>query len=155
MAQQQTVRPARVAQQPLKVRSPQALWVNDYERSAGAFEIQDAVQRFMAVNEPYERAEKQAVLKRLGASVMDMHYQSQVTAGPILDAYLAEKLQRSEMGCWVITGTGHHTAEGHQAKGGVLFQTVEDYLIHYGYSYNIGIDGQARSGAFFVKKTRA
>ena len=153
LQQQQMTQPARTNHVPLKVKIPLDLWINDYERSAGAFGIQDPMERFNVVNAAYGRAERQALLGRLGVSVIDMHYQSKVTAEVVLDRLLSEKLRSAQHGCWVITGTGHHTADGHQVKGGVLFDTVKDYLDFYGYSYNIGIDRQARAGAFFVQKT--
>ena len=70
----------------------------------------------------------------------------------MLDAVLPTALNRHGE-AWVITGTGHHTAQAsHQrkAEGGALRQSVEGYLRECGYDAYPGKDRSGHSGAFLV-----
>mmetsp|Transcript_20382 Transcript_20382/g.24749 ORF Transcript_20382/g.24749 Transcript_20382/m.24749 type:complete len:353 (-) Transcript_20382:1159-2217(-) len=141
---------------PRKIKIPIELWLNEFERPMNAFDISDPEQRYSYVNQPYYAEGRAQALESLGVRVMDLHYQSKTTAVFVLDAHLHQELERSNKGCWIITGTGHHTAaNSHQKKhvGGVLFQCVLNYLQEGGYYYRIGLDKQGKSGAFFVKKS--
>jgi DNA-nicking Smr family endonuclease len=80
--------------------------------------------------------------------VIDLHYQSTKTFTAVLDAVLQESLQAHAQ-VWVVTGTGHHTAVGHQ-KAGALAQAVQAYLDWWGYDYSTGKDSQGKSGSFLV-----
>ena len=72
------------------------------------------------------------------------------TAPVVLECKLLTALyQHAEV--WIVTGTGHHTAAGsHQKGGGVLFNTVEAYLMERGFKYFTGKDASGHTGAFLV-----
>ena len=62
-------------------------------------------------------------------SLLDVHFQSKTTIRTVLDHFLVSSLRQNEE-VWIITGSGHHVAKGHQKResGGVLFNSVKEYL---------------------------
>ena len=51
---------------------------------------------------------------------------------------------------WLVTGTGHHVAAGHQKRGATLFAFVGQYLAENEYDFVEAKDTQGRSGSFRV-----
>jgi hypothetical protein len=94
-----------------------------------------------------------------GAGVVDLHFQSLSTFESVLTQNLSSELQQyGEV--WVITGSGHHVAVGHQVTGGVLFKEVKAYLEEWlgenkGCKVFVGKDGGGKSGAFLVVSASA
>mmetsp|Transcript_17517 Transcript_17517/g.22930 ORF Transcript_17517/g.22930 Transcript_17517/m.22930 type:complete len:315 (+) Transcript_17517:222-1166(+) len=157
VASSSTLTGRQLSNTPRKVKIPIELWLNEYDRPANAFSISDPEERYQYVNAPYRTDGRVQALNSLGVTVMDLHYQSKTTAAFILDAHLAHELEMSKKGCWIITGTGHHTAvNSHQQKaaGGVLFKCVTTYLKEEEYRFNIGQDMQGNSGALLVLKPK-
>lgn len=68
-----------------------------------------------------------------GVTLLDVHFQSAKTVVPVLDRFLPSALADNDE-VWIITGSGHHVAVGHQrredktASGGVLYNAVRRYL---------------------------
>lgn len=62
-------------------------------------------------------------------AVLDVHFQSAKTVTPVLNRFLIPALKKNDE-VWIITGSGHHVAVGHQKRegGGVLFNAVKRYL---------------------------
>ena len=84
--------------------------------------------------------------------MLDLHYQSLSSFHLILDEYLDQSLRKEvKGGVWILTGTGHHVTEGHQKKGGVLFDAVREYLVERGHCFDIGKDKGGMGGAYFVR----
>ena len=138
--QQQTVTPRQAGGATKRaVLFPSELWVSDAERDAAAcFGIADPIKRFREVNTVNKSPD-----------VMDMHYQSTVTARTVLDALLWPMLQQHGA-VWLVTGTGHHVAAGHQKRGATLFAFVGAYLTEYEYDFVEAKDSQGRSGSYRV-----
>ena len=83
--------------------------------------------------------------------VVDLHFQSTVTAPVVLDEVLEKAYSASPTGnVWIVTGSGHHVAKGHQKQGGHLLKAVEDYLWDRGWTYSIGKDQSGHQGALCV-----
>lgn len=98
-------------------RLPEEFWVDSAARDArAAFAIPDPLERFAFVMGSHG----------LPATALDLHFQSQATVGVVLDGRLRSTL-REHGRAWLLTGTGHH-AQGHQQRGGVLFDCVGTYL---------------------------
>ena len=124
---------------------PTELWVPQYLRNPAIFQEQDPMLRYAMVMESHGGRKH----------VIDLHYQSTRTAPTVLDSVLAEHLANisAEQGLWIITGTGHHVAEGHQKGGGVLYEAVDRYLTERGIAHVPGKDATGRlAGAFFLKR---
>jgi len=84
-----------------------------------------------------------------GAGVVDLHFQSLSTFSQLLTSHLEAQFSLySEV--WVITGSGHHVATGHQTTGGVLWKAVKELLEESGRKAFIAKDGAGNSGAFLV-----
>ena len=95
-------------------------------------------------------------------ALLDVHFQSAKTITPVLNRFLVPALKKNEE-VWVITGSGHHVAVGHQRRegGGVLFNAVKRYLEdnedEMALEYRIGKDtsggkNKSSGGAFLVRK---
>lgn len=126
--------------QPKKVKVPQSIWTHDLQRDPAAFQIEDPIARYEAVNQETH------------SYVMDLHFQSTRTAPVVLDELLESALaaHQSRGHVWVVTGTGHHTGKSH-VKAGALFEAVKAYLIECGYDFDLGADKGGYLGAFCVR----
>ena len=96
-------------------------------------------------------------------AVLDVHFQSAKTIAPVLNRFLAPALKKNDE-VWIITGSGHHVAVGHQRRegGGVLFNAVKRYLEEHedelALEFRIGKDtsggkNKSSGGALLVRKT--
>ena len=67
------------------------------------------------------------------ATLLDVHFQSAKTITPVLNRFLVPALKKNDE-VWIVTGSGHHVAAGHQKRegGGVLFNAVKRYLENHG-----------------------
>lgn len=125
------------------VKIPQDLWNHHVNRDAGAFHIQDPLQRYAEVCKSVPRND-----------VIDLHFQSTKTFGIVLSNVLPLKLREQEE-VWVVTGSGHHVARSsHQIKGGALEAAVHAWLETEGYTFVKGRDRNGHSGAVLVKSNR-
>lgn len=95
-------------------------------------------------------------------AVLDVHFQSAKTVTPVLNRFLIPALKKNDE-VWVITGSGHHVAVGHQRRegGGVLFNAVKRYLEDHAeelaLEFRIGKDtsggkNKCSGGALLVRK---
>lgn len=95
-------------------------------------------------------------------ALLDVHFQSGKTVAPVLDRFLRPALKRNDE-VWVVTGSGHHVAAGHQRRegGGVLFNAVKRYLEdredEMALEFRVGKDtscgkNKSSGGAFLVRK---
>jgi len=92
-------------------------------------------------------------------TLLDVHFQSAKTITPVLNRFLVPALKKNDE-VWIVTGSGHHVAVGHQKRegGGVLFNAVKRYLEDHGdeMEMRIGKDtsgGKNKNGggAFLVR----
>ncbi|KAF4697618.1 hypothetical protein FOZ60_004517 [Perkinsus olseni] len=140
------------------VKIPDGVWRNHEDGAAdAAFSIQDPVERFKYVN-----ADRPLPLGQEGDIVIDLHFQSLKSVEEALDFALDFALWRHPcLSVWVVTGVGTHVPEGHQRKGGVLFEAVKESILHrlsmtapYIVSQIlVGVDGNGRPGALWIKKS--
>ena len=98
-------------------------------------------------------------------TLIDCHFQSAKTIAPVLDRFLSVAVKKHDE-LWVVTGSGHHVAAGHQRResGGVLFNAVMRYLeereaLDKTFAFKVGKDtsggrNKSSGGAFVVRKTR-
>jgi hypothetical protein len=88
---------------------------------------------------------------------MDLHFQSLSSWRGLLETNLPPLLRAFEE-VWVLTGSGHHVAAGHQSSGGVLEQAVGEWLGGWvakgGGRAMQGRDGAGNGGAFLVVSAR-
>lgn len=95
-------------------------------------------------------------------AVLDVHFQSAKTVTPVLNRFLVPALKKNYE-VWIITGSGHHVAVGHQRRegGGVLFNAVKRYLEDHSeelaLEFRIGKDtsggkNKSSGGALLVRK---
>lgn len=95
-------------------------------------------------------------------TILDVHFQSGKTITPVLNRFLNTALKKNEE-VWVVTGSGHHVAVGHQRRegGGVLFNSVKRYLEdreeEMTLEFRIGKDtsggkNKTSGGAFLVRR---
>mmetsp|Transcript_14976 Transcript_14976/g.24774 ORF Transcript_14976/g.24774 Transcript_14976/m.24774 type:complete len:723 (-) Transcript_14976:61-2229(-) len=130
------------ATKPKFVKIPQDLWNHHVNRDAGAFHIQDPLQRYAEVCKSVPRPD-----------VIDLHFQSTKTFAMVLSTVLPLKLRENNQ-VWIVTGSGHHVARNsHQAKGGALEASVQTWLEMEGYAFVKGRDRNGHSGAVLVKST--
>ena len=98
-------------------------------------------------------------------AVLDVHFQSAKTVTPVLNRFLVPALKKNYE-VWIITGSGHHVAVGHQRRegGGVLFNAVKRYLEDHSeelaLEFRIGKDtsggkNKSSGGALLVRKAVA
>eukprot|EP00924_Labyrinthula_sp_SR-Ha-C_P015748 augustus_masked-scaffold_4-processed-gene-8.53-mRNA-1 protein AED:0.96 eAED:1.00 QI:0/-1/0/1/-1/1/1/0/265 len=132
-----------------KVRIPQDMWVNNFERSSAvAMTIKDPLDRFLFVNRHFESNQE--------FKIMDLHYQS-LSSYEIVLSTILPKVKKGEK-VWIITGSGHHATDGHQKKSvqkgglnlGVLYTAVETWLDDHFYTFDIGVDVNGHPSAFVV-----
>ena len=121
----------------LYMQIPIDVWTPNYSRNPSHFQIVDPLERFREVN-------KHHALNPHRTNVIDVHYQTALSVLRVLDLLLPQYEQED---VWIVTGTGHHKG-GHQ-KSGVLFDTVERYLVSRNYLHLIGKSGET-TGAFFI-----
>ena len=124
---------------PRTVTVPQDLWTHEVARDSSAFHIADPLERYRAVN-------ARSVPPPGEDALVDLHFQTLRTVGPVLDAVLVPLKGRV---AWVVTGTGHHRS-GHQAEG-TLFAAVEEYLKERRLPYEVAKDVNGYRGAFRVR----
>eukprot|EP00578_Thalassiosira_sp_NH16_P010788 CAMPEP_0181121550 /NCGR_PEP_ID=MMETSP1071-20121207/24804_1 /TAXON_ID=35127 /ORGANISM="Thalassiosira sp., Strain NH16" /LENGTH=554 /DNA_ID=CAMNT_0023206389 /DNA_START=120 /DNA_END=1784 /DNA_ORIENTATION=- len=97
-------------------------------------------------------------------ALLDVHFQSAKTITPVLNRFLIPALKKNEE-VWVVTGSGHHVAVGHQKRegGGVLFNAVKRYLEEreedMAVEFRVGKDtsggkNKCSGGAFLVRKSQ-
>lgn len=99
------------------VRIPEGLWIDTARRDPEAFHERDPLARFARVNAAHALP-----------TVLDLHFQSAASFAAVLDATLHRTLAVHGE-AWVLTGSGHHVpSASHQARGGVLFEAVGQYL---------------------------
>ncbi|KAF4663376.1 hypothetical protein FOL47_005765, partial [Perkinsus chesapeaki] len=124
------------------VKIPDGVWRNHEDgTAAAAFSIQDPIERFKYVN-----ADRPLPTGQDGDIVIDLHFQSLKSVEQALDFALNFALWRHPcLSVWVVTGVGTHVPEGHQRKGGVLFEAVKE-AVEAG-SYHV------RSGTVELKST--
>lgn len=95
-------------------------------------------------------------------ALLDVHFQSAKTITPVLNHFLNQALKCNDE-VWVVTGSGHHVAVGHQRRegGGVLFNAVKKYLEErekeMSLEFRIGKDtsggkNKSSGGAFLVRR---
>jgi hypothetical protein len=120
---------------------PQDLWNPSEYRDVSAFHIADPMERYWFVASSHSHRE----------DVIDLHFQSLKTFNVVLDTVLPDKLSRMAE-VWIVTGTGHHVARGHQKGGGVLEDAVLEYLLQRGtYAVYRGRDRAGHGGAVLVR----
>eukprot|EP00929_Paragymnodinium_shiwhaense_P106252 TRINITY_DN7149_c0_g1_i1.p1 TRINITY_DN7149_c0_g1~~TRINITY_DN7149_c0_g1_i1.p1 ORF type:complete len:1019 (-),score=170.08 TRINITY_DN7149_c0_g1_i1:149-3205(-) len=117
-------------------------------RDASAFEISDPLDRFLAVNARNTGTQS--------AALLDLHFQTLQTFGPVLDEALAERIKMCPQGVWILASGAGSTRPQMRAGGvdssGGMFDAVREYLRRKRYDFAVGYDadGQQR-GAFFVR----
>jgi len=95
-------------------------------------------------------------------ALLDVHFQSAKTITPVLNRFLVPALKKHDE-AWIVTGSGHHVAVGHQRRegGGVLFNAVKRYLEDHeeemALEFCVGKDtsggkNKSSGGAFLVRK---
>jgi hypothetical protein len=101
--------------------------------------------------------------KRAGkVALLDVHFQSAKTITPVLNRFLIPAIKKNDE-VWIVTGSGHHVAVGHQRRegGGVLFNAVKRYLEDHEeemeWEFRIGKDcsggkNKISGGAILVRK---
>jgi hypothetical protein len=98
-------------------------------------------------------------------ALLDVHFQSAKTITPVLNRFLVPALKKNDE-VWIITGSGHHVAVGHQRRegGGVLFNAVKRFLEEHeeelALEFRIGKDtsggkNKNSGGALLVRKATA
>lgn len=132
--------------QPTSVRIPKEIWNPDVMRDPTVFDSAEPRARLEAVNAKCPG----------GTNVLDLHYQSTQSVEPLLDEFLPARLAKHPDGIWVITGTGHHLpAQSHQKRGeegGLLFNTVREYLSRRRYTFAIAIMARVKLVLFLCEK---
>jgi len=96
-------------------------------------------------------------------TLIDVHFQSAKSVVAVLNRFLPPALEESEE-VWIIAGLGTHVEVGHQKRGnfktgGVLFNSVKNYLFdneeEMGIEWRYGKDGvgaKHANGSFLVSK---
>ncbi len=126
---------------------PKEVWLPDTSNANFFHLYPDPIDRFHAVNDfhkPYlanitiplcfhidnEDGSSTTTSTSSGkVALLDVHFQSAKTITTVLNHFLPSALKQNEE-VWIITGSGHHVATGHQRResGGVLFNAVKKYL---------------------------
>lgn len=113
-------------------------------RDPSSFNIQDPLERFMAVNSHNTGTQS--------AALLDLHFQSPQTFQQVLDDVLPERLRMfPNEGVWVVTGGGSTAAARGQPQGRSLYDAVHAYLSRKHYDFAIGQGSDGTQGAFFVR----
>jgi hypothetical protein len=130
-----------LSRQLMTVKIPQDLWNPSINRNAGAFHIQNPIERYNEVSKSVSRED-----------VIDLHFQSTKTFPLVLSIVLPLKLRQHDE-VWVVTGSGHHVARNsHQKGGGALEAAVLTWLENEGYAFVRGRDRNGHGGALLVKR---
>jgi len=123
------------------VRIPQTLWTACYNRTSTAFHIRDPIERYKEVSSHVKRED-----------IVDLHFQSVKSFSIVLSKILPDKL-RNHSEVWVVTGNGHHVARNtHQRSGGILENSLIDWLTSNKYRFLRGKDKNGFRGAVLVKR---
>lgn len=123
------------------VRIPQSIWNACYNRPSTAFHIQDPLERYTEVSSSMKRDD-----------IVDLHFQSVKSFSIVLSKILPEKL-RNHSEVWIVTGTGHHIMRNtHKKSGGVLENSLIDWLTSNNYKFLRGKDKNGIRGAVLVKR---
>jgi hypothetical protein len=112
------------------VKIPESVWRTYPENIAvEAFSIENPIERFAFVNSKAKQAP--SIIDDEGCFVLDLHFQSTRTVETVLKQitpqclrYLSADFGTKGNNIWLITGSGSSVPRGHQAKGGVLYDTV-------------------------------
>jgi len=121
-------------------------------RDTSAFDISDPLDRFAAVNARNTGTQS--------AALLDLHFQSVQTVGPVLDDVLPERLKMFQQGgVWLVTGALSGAAAAANSvqrappalQGGGLFDAVREYLVRHRYEFAIGQDDAGTPSAFLVR----
>ena len=158
---------------------PKEVWLPSTANSDCFHLFPNPIERFNAVNnhhksylasvtipkcfESSSTSAKTKTRKNAGkVTLLDVHFQSAKTIAPVLNRFLPSALKRNDE-VWVVTGSGHHVAVGHQRRegGGVLFNAVKRYLEEreedMDVEFRVGKDtsggkNKSSGGAFLVQK---
>jgi len=123
------------------IKIPQNLWNACYNRPSTAFHIQDPIERYEEVSSSVKRED-----------IVDLHFQSVKSFPIVLSTILPDKL-RNHSEVWVVTGTGHHVVRNtHQKSGGILENSLIDWLTSNNYKFLRGKDKNGHRGAVLVKR---
>lgn len=123
------------------VKIPQNLWNSCYNRPTTAFHIQDPIDRYEEVSSSVKRED-----------IVDLHFQSVKSFPIVLSTILPDKL-RNHSEVWIVTGTGHHVVRNtHQKSGGILENSLIDWLTSKNYKFLRGKDKNGFRGAVLVKR---
>lgn len=93
-----------------------------------AFSITDPIARFAFVNAKAKPAP--SMVDSEGCFVIDLHFQSTKSVEVVLNQIFPQCIRylSADSGIkgniWLITGAGRHVPAGHQAKGGILYESV-------------------------------
>eukprot|EP00928_Gymnodinium_smaydae_P036627 TRINITY_DN25571_c0_g3_i1.p1 TRINITY_DN25571_c0_g3~~TRINITY_DN25571_c0_g3_i1.p1 ORF type:complete len:1052 (+),score=237.55 TRINITY_DN25571_c0_g3_i1:96-3158(+) len=128
---------------PAQVLLPKAIAQATDLRDLGAFYIADPLDRFLAVNARNTGTQS--------AALLDLHFQSAQTVGPLLEEVLPERLRMFPDGVWVIFGTPKSAQEQHQFKAEIA-ETLQKFLRERKFDFAPGFDSDGvRWPAFFVR----
>lgn len=155
---------------------PKEVWLPSTANSDCFHLYPNAIERFKAVNNhhasylasvsiplSFDNHINNNKAKRGGkVALLDVHFQSAKTITPVLNRFLIPAVKKSDE-VWIITGSGHHVAVGHQRRegGGVLFNAVKRYLEDHEeemeWEFRIGKDcsggkNKTSGGALLVRK---
>lgn len=113
----------------LSTNIPETVWrVYLPSIAAEAFAIEDPIARFAFVNARAKPAP--SMVDNEGCFVIDLHFQSTKSVEVVLNQIFPQCIRylSADSGVkgniWLITGAGRHVPSGHQAKGGVLYDSV-------------------------------
>ncbi|KAL7461651.1 hypothetical protein ACHAXS_002060 [Conticribra weissflogii] len=157
------------------VTIPKEVWLPDTANADYFHLYPDPIQRFIAVNGHHKSYLSTVTIPKSfdqdsansrdsnngSVALLDVHFQSAKTVSAILNEFLPPALTKNDE-VWIITGSGHHVAVGHQRRetGGILFNAVKRYLEQQEeemmLDFRIGKDARGGNsssfGAFLVRR---
>ena len=144
---------------------PDSVWRTYPENIATeAFSIENPLERFAFVNSRAKPAP--SIVDNEGCFVLDLHFQSTKTVMTVLNQifpqcvrYLAADFGTSGNNIWLVTGSGSSVPKGHQARGGILYDTVLREVIdfaskHDGLEVSEGVAPNGAKGAIRLRHKR-
>lgn len=147
------------------VKIPECIWRTYPENIAvEAFGIENPLERFAFVNTRAKAAP--SIVDNEGCFVLDLHFQSTKSVMTVLDQifpqcikYLSADFGTNGNNIWLITGSGSSVPKGHQARGGVLYDTVVREVIdlatkHDGLDVSEGVAPGGAKGAIRLRHKR-